>query len=64
LLAASEGKPPGARARLDDREERIFVSFPHEWLRDPGSAYLRQHPVDAPWDEPELFEAMLAMRHA
>ena len=64
LLAAVEGKPPGTRARLDDGEERNFVSFPHEWLRDPGSAYLREYPVDAPWDEPELFEAMLAMRHA
>ena len=64
LLAAVEGKPPGTRARLDDGEERNFVSFPHEWLRDPGSAYLREYPVDAPWDELELFEAMLAMRHA
>jgi predicted ATP-grasp superfamily ATP-dependent carboligase len=64
LLAASEGKPPGTRARFDAGEVRTFVSFPHEWLRDPGSAYLREYPVDAPWDEPELFEAMLAMRRA
>lgn len=63
LLAAVEGLPSKSRTRLDDGEERIFVSFPHEWLRDPQSEYLRNYPVDVPWDEPELIEAMLAMRH-
>lgn len=62
LLAAVEGKPMSTRARLDDGEEHVFVSFPHEWLRDPESAYLRDYPVDVPWEEPELIEAMLAMR--
>ena len=57
-----EGRPIGTRSRLDDGEERVFVSFPHEWLRDPESPYLRKYPVDVPWDEPELIEAMLAMR--
>ena len=54
LLAAVEGKPMSTRARLDDGEEHVFVSFPHEWLRDPESAYLRDYPVDVPWEEPEL----------
>ena len=36
--------------------------FPQEWLRDPASAFLRDYPVDIPWDDPELFEAMIAMR--
>ena len=63
LFAAVEGVPSKSRSRLDDGEERIFVSFPHEWLRDPQSEYLRNYPVDVPWDEPELIEAMLAMRH-
>ena len=63
FFAALQGKPLNTRARLDDDEERIFVSFPHEWLRDPESRYLRDYPVDVPWDEPELIEAMLAMRH-
>ncbi len=63
LLAAVEGKPLNTRARLDDGEERIFVSFPHEWLRDPESKYLRDYPVDVPWDEPALIDALLAMRH-
>jgi hypothetical protein len=63
LLAALQGMPSPTRSRLDDGEERIFVSFPHEWLRDPESRYLREFPVDVPWDEPELIEAMLAMRN-
>ena len=63
LFAAVEGVPSKSRTRLDDGEERIFVSFPHEWLRDPQSEYLRKYPVDVPWDEPELIEAMLALRH-
>jgi glutathione synthase/RimK-type ligase-like ATP-grasp enzyme len=63
LLAAMQGTPSATRAQLDDGEEHTFVSFPHEWLRDPMSDYLRRGPVDVPWDEPELIEAMLAMRH-
>ena len=63
FFAALHGKPMTTRMRLDDGEERVFVSFPHEWLRDPESRYLRDYPVDVPWDEPELMEGMLAMRH-
>lgn len=43
--------------------ERVIAQFPHEWMRDAGSAYLRQCPTDAPWDDPEVFEAMLRLRH-
>ncbi len=39
------------------------VIFPREWLSDPGSRHLRDYPVDAPWDDPELFAALLKMRH-
>lgn len=63
LFAASEGRPSNMRVRLDDGEERVYVSFPLEWLRDPQSRYLRDYPVDVPWDEPELIEAILAMKH-
>ena len=59
LLAAVEGTPSTTRTRLGDGEEHVFVSFPDEWLRDPMSDYLRRLPVDVPWDEPELIEAML-----
>jgi len=37
--------------------------FPQEWLRDDASRWLREYPVDVPWDEPELIEAMLALRN-
>jgi predicted ATP-grasp superfamily ATP-dependent carboligase len=62
LFAAVNGTPSPTRADLDPGEERIAVHFPQEWLRDPDSRYLRDHPADVPWDEPELLEAMLALR--
>lgn len=63
LHAALRGEPPATRAGFGPGEDHISVHFPQEWLRDPGSAWLRSHPVDVPWDEPELLEAMLALRH-
>lgn len=62
LAAALRGVPSPTRSGLDPGEERIFVQFPGEWLRDPTSRWLRQYPVDMPWDDPELLEAMLALR--
>lgn len=47
---------------LEPGKERIFVAFPGEWLRDATSPWLRKHPVDMPWDDPQLLEAMLALR--
>jgi predicted ATP-grasp superfamily ATP-dependent carboligase len=41
----------------------IIAVFPREWLRDPDSPHLVDFPVDVPWDDPALLEAMLAMRH-
>ena len=41
----------------------IIAVFPREWLRDPDSPYLVDFPVDVPWDDPALLQAMLAMRH-
>ncbi len=63
LHARINGVPCASRAGLDDEEEGIYALFPQEWLRDPSSPYLRDHPVDVPWEEPELIEAMLALRH-
>ena len=48
------------RADIDPNEEYLNVHFPQEWLRDPNSRYLREYPVDVPWDEPELLKAMFA----
>jgi predicted ATP-grasp superfamily ATP-dependent carboligase len=63
LHAVVHGLPSPTRADLDPGEEHLGVHFPQEWLRDPESHWLREHPVDVPWDDPALIEAMLAMRH-
>lgn len=62
LHAALQGVPYAGRTDLDEGEEHLCVSFPQEWLRDPESRWLRDYPVDVPWDEPELFEAMLELQ--
>jgi predicted ATP-grasp superfamily ATP-dependent carboligase len=67
LAVALHGHLRGKRAARGGGIQGAFgptvAVFPREWLRDPASRYLRECPVDVPWDEPELFEAMLAMRH-
>jgi hypothetical protein len=63
LHAALHGTPGASRPDLAPDEEGIGVAFPEEWLRDPESAWLTDYPVDVPWEEPELIEAMLALRH-
>jgi biotin carboxylase len=63
LHAALTGAPSTSRSDPASGEEGIGVHFPQEWLRDPESPYLRDYPVDVPWDDPELVEAMIAMRN-
>ena len=63
LYCALHGMTQSTRSRLDDDEEHLSVHFPQEWLRDPESEWMLDHPVDVPWDELELIEAMLALRH-
>jgi len=60
LYAAVHGLPSPTRADLEPGEEHVVVHFPLEWMRDPESSYLRDYPVDVPWDEPELLEAIVA----
>ena len=62
LHAKLQGVPPPTRSDLDAGEQHIAADFPREWLRDPQSRWLREYPVDLPWDEPRLVEAMLALR--
>ena len=62
FYAAFHRQKVTTRTELEPGEDRTFVHFPQEWLRDPGSRYLREYPVDAPWDDPKLFAAMLALR--
>jgi hypothetical protein len=60
LYAAVNGLPSTTRPDLDPGEEHITVHFPLEWTREPESRYLRDYPVDVPWDEPELIAAIVA----
>ena len=62
LFAGLHGRPSTSGADIAEGDEGISVFFPGEWLRDPDSPYLTAHPADIPWDEPELFEALLALR--
>lgn len=39
--------------------QRTMALFPQEWLRDRSGASFARWPVDAPWDDPRLFAAML-----
>jgi len=55
--------PDSALAPDAARTDDAIAIFPREWLRNPASPYLSRYPADIPWDEPELFAAMLAMRH-
>ena len=63
LHAALTNTASRTRADMDEGEDSVIAWFPEEWLRDPESDYLRRHVADVPWDEPALFEALVAMRH-
>lgn len=63
LYAAINAEQRTVRGDLAKGEEHLIAHFPQEWLRDPESRYLRQCRVDAPWDDPDVLEAMLALRH-
>jgi len=56
------GQPP-TPASVQDGATHPVVVFPREWLNDPASPYLREYPVDVPWDDPALLAALLRMRH-
>ena len=63
LYRALSGASPMPAPPLDPAAGNAVVVFPRQWLSDPESRYLTEYPVDVPWDEPELIQAMLAMRH-
>jgi predicted ATP-grasp superfamily ATP-dependent carboligase len=64
LYNALHDGPPPVRKELNEGEEHFIAHFPQEWLCDSASRYLREWRVDAPWNDPDLFLAMLALRHA
>jgi hypothetical protein len=57
------GVPAGAASDMTVDDGGVIASFPREWLRDPDSAWLRDCPADIPWDDPDVFEALVALRH-
>ena len=62
LHAALTGTPSSVPRDLPSGFERTLAQFPQEWLRDAESPYLMDFPLGAPWDDPDLLAAMVAMR--
>lgn len=61
LAAALAGRDWDGPADLPQGPGLRLALFPQEFYRDPGSAWLRTLPSDAPWDDPGLFAAMLKL---
>ena len=59
LYSAMHGLPRTSRSELADGEVHLRAHFPAEWVRDVESRWLREARVDIPWDEPELFRALV-----
>jgi hypothetical protein len=55
LYAAVSEQTVQPAAKLTEKD--TIALFPHEWLRDPGSAFLQSGYHDVPWAEPELVRA-------
>ncbi|MEP6998421.1 MAG: ATP-grasp domain-containing protein [Betaproteobacteria bacterium] len=62
LASALDGSAYTERIDIPAGEVHLIAEFPQEWLRDPGSSYLRDARTDIPWDDPLLLQAMLGMR--
>lgn len=56
FLAAVRGQP--APQPAPPRHE-LVAFFPNEWRRNPASPYLHTAHHDTPWDDPDLFAAMV-----
>src|SRR5580698_68669 len=52
LFAALSGEPVREAERVTEND--TIVLFPHEWKRNPDSAFLQTGYHDIPWEEPEL----------
>jgi predicted ATP-grasp superfamily ATP-dependent carboligase len=63
LFQRLAGVPQTLPTDMPDDVDRLIASFPREWLRDPESAWLRECPADVPWDDPDVFAAMVALRN-
>jgi len=61
--AALHGVASPTRSRLDPDEERIFVQFPAEWLRNPQSPTCGVTRSTCRGMPRKLLDAMLALRN-
>lgn len=61
LAQAVAGQRWGGPTDLPEGPGLRLALFPQEWYRDTSSRWLRTLPSDAPWHDPDLFEAMLRM---
>ena len=55
LRAAVSGEAVQPAARVTEKD--TITLFPHEWISDPHSPFLRSSYHDVPWEEPELLRA-------
>jgi acetyl/propionyl-CoA carboxylase alpha subunit len=60
LVAAVSGDALRAARKITDY--KTIALFPQEWIRDPGSEFLRSGYHDVPWEEPELVWACVRSR--
>jgi len=63
LFQRLAGVPQTVPADMPTDDAGIVATFPREWLRDPESSWLRDAPSDLPWDDPEVLDALVALRH-
>jgi len=63
LFQRLAGVPQTVPADMADDTDRVIASFPREWMRDPDSPWLREHSSDVPWDDPDVFQAMVSLRN-
>lgn len=57
LRAAVCGEPVQEAPKVTEND--TIALFPHEWKRNPASAFLRTGYHDVPWEEPELIRALV-----
>ena len=63
LLAAMAAKLTAAVVRPRTKVTKSVIAlFPHEWMRDPDSEYLRLAYHDVPWNDPAFINACFEMR--
>lgn len=60
LYAAVSGETIRESAKVTDHD--TITLFPHEWLRNPASSFLKSSYHDVPWEEPELIRACISAR--